>query len=181
MFNWKRSGNPHDDAVESMDDTSQEEATEQVEVASEQSLPIATEDETLPDSNANSTVSKSSGQAKQKSSNVNLKPSIISEGFEFVGEIRSGGYMTIEGTVSGTLALHSIQIGTNGVVNAHVTCDSMNIKGRFSGSLTCRDLIIGSRAVVEGNISFSNIAIQRGGVVKGELKKIAMPADQKFD
>ncbi len=181
MFNWKRSGNPHDDAVESMDDTLQDESTEPVEAASEQSLPAATEDETPADSSPNLAGSKSGAQAKQKSSNVNLKPSIISEGFEFVGEIRSGGYMTIEGIVSGTLALHSIQIGTNGVVNAQVTCDSMNIKGRFAGSLTCRDLIIGSRAVVEGNISFSNIAIQRGGVIKGELKKIAIPPDQKFD
>ena len=32
----------------------------------------------------------------------NLKPSIISEGFEFIGEIRSSGYLTIDGTVLAT-------------------------------------------------------------------------------
>lgn len=101
----------------------------------------------------------------------NLKPSIISEGFEFIGEIRSNGYLTIDGTVRGTLSLHSIQIGATGVLDGNVTCDTMNVKGNFSGSLDCRDLTIGSRAVVDGKVSFKSITIQRGGVVKGELKK----------
>jgi len=101
----------------------------------------------------------------------NLKPSIISEGFEFIGEIRSNGYLTIDGTVRGTLSLHSIQIGVTGVLDGNVTCDTMNVKGNFAGSLDCRDLTIGSRAVVDGKVSFKSITIQRGGVVKGELKK----------
>ena len=91
----------------------------------------------------------------------NLKPSIISEGFEFIGEIRSSGYLTIDGTVRGTLSLHSIQIGVSGVLDGNVTCDTMNVKGNFSGALDCRDLTIGSRAVVDGKVSFKSITIQR--------------------
>ncbi len=111
------------------------------------------------------------GNAVAKPGGNNLKPSIISEGFEFIGEIRSSGYLTIDGTVRGTLSLHSIQIGVTGVLDGNVTCDTMNVKGNFSGSLDCRDLTIGSRAVVDGKVSFKSITIQRGGVVKGELKK----------
>ncbi len=111
------------------------------------------------------------GSAVAKPGANNLKPSIISEGFEFIGEIRSSGYLTIDGTVRGTLSLHSIQIGVTGVLDGNVTCDTMNVKGNFSGSLDCRDLTIGSRAVVDGKVSFKSITIQRGGVVKGELKK----------
>lgn len=111
------------------------------------------------------------GNAVAKPAGNNLKPSIISEGFEFIGEIRSNGYLTIDGTVRGTLSLHSIQIGVTGVLDGNVTCDTMNVKGNFSGSLDCRDLTIGSRAVVDGKVSFKSITIQRGGVVKGELKK----------
>ncbi len=111
------------------------------------------------------------GNGAAKPAVNNLKPSIISEGFEFIGEIRSNGYLTIDGTVRGTLSLHSIQIGVTGVLDGNVTCDTMNVKGNFSGSLDCRDLTIGSRAVVDGKVSFKSITIQRGGVVKGELKK----------
>ena len=115
----------------------------------------------------------SNGNGSVKPANGNLKPSIISEGFEFIGEIRSSGYLTIDGTVRGTLALHSIQIGVSGVLDGNVTCDTMNVKGNFSGALDCRDLTIGSRAVEDGKVSFKSITIQRGGVVKGELKKKA--------
>jgi cytoskeletal protein CcmA (bactofilin family) len=111
------------------------------------------------------------GNGAGKIAGNNLKPSIISEGFEFIGEIRSSGYLTIDGTVRGTLSLHSIQIGVTGVLDGNVTCDTMNVKGNFSGALDCRDLTIGSRAVVDGKVSFKSITIQRGGVVKGELKK----------
>ena len=115
----------------------------------------------------------SGGNGLTKPANGNLKPSIISEGFEFIGEIRSSGYLTIDGTVRGTLSLHSIQIGVSGVLDGNVTCDTMNVKGNFSGALDCRDLTIGSRAVVDGKVSFKSITIQRGGIVKGELKKKA--------
>jgi len=107
------------------------------------------------------------GNGGMKPAVNNLKPSIISEGFEFIGEIRSNGYLTIDGTVRGTLSLHSIQIGVTGVLDGNVTCDTMNVKGNFAGSLDCRDLTIGSRAVVDGKVSFKSITIQRGGVVKG--------------
>ena len=119
----------------------------------------------------NSAYANGNGNGSAKPAMNNLKPSIISEGFEFVGEIRSNGYLTIDGSVRGTLALHSIQIGVTGTLDGNVSCDTMNVKGNFSGSLDCRDLTIGSRAVVDGNISFKSITIQRGGVVKGELKK----------
>ncbi len=116
-------------------------------------------------------VANVNGNGAAKPAVNNLKPSIISEGFEFIGEIRSNGYLTVDGTVRGTLSLHSIQIGVTGVLDGNVTCDTMNVKGNFSGSLDCRDLTIGSRAVVDGKVSFKSITIQRGGIVKGELKK----------
>jgi hypothetical protein len=66
-------------------------------------LPMVEQEDTYPSSNG--------GNGGAKPANGNLKPSIISEGFEFIGEIRSNGYLTIDGTVRGTLSLHSIQIG----------------------------------------------------------------------
>lgn len=120
--------------------------------------------------NGNST-SNGNGNGAAKLGVNNLKPSIISEGFEFIGEIKSNGYLTIDGVVRGNLALHSIQIGVTGALDGNVVCDTMNVKGNFSGSLDCRDLTICSRAVVDGDVSFKSITIQRGGVVKGELKK----------
>ncbi len=140
----------------------------QPEIQSEPVVPDVVQPEPEPAYGASA---NGNGNGAAKPTMNNLKPSIISEGFEFVGEIRSNGYLTIDGSVRGTLALHSIQIGVTGSLDGNVSCDTMNVKGNFSGSLDCRDLTIGSRAVVDGNISFKSITIQRGGIVKGELKK----------
>jgi cytoskeletal protein CcmA (bactofilin family) len=37
--------------------------------------------------------------------------------------------------------------------------------------VTCRDLVIGGRATVDGALTYSSITIQRGGTIKGDLKR----------
>ena len=162
MFN-KRKTEERENTVP-MDEPVAEQSSSDSEITPTE-LPMDEQEDTYPSSNG--------GNGGAKPANGNLKPSIISEGFEFIGEIRSNGYLTIDGTVRGTLSLHSIQIGATGILDGNVTCDTMNVKGGFSGQLDCRDLTIGSRAVVDGRVSFKSITIQRGGVVKGELKKKA--------
>ena len=165
MFNKRR--NEEREKMASPIETPQAPKNE-AEAAEAEPVPVEHDEGHLHNSSGNG-----NGNGGSKLTNGNLKPSIISEGFEFIGEIRSNGYLTIDGIVRGTLSLHSIQIGATGVLDGNVTCDTMNVKGNFSGSLECRDLTIGSRAVVDGKVSFKSITIQRGGVVKGELKKKA--------
>ncbi len=100
-----------------------------------------------------------------------LKPSIISEGFEFIGEIKSSGYITVDGIVRGGITGGSVRIDKNGFIDADVKCSDMNIRGQFSGKLDCKDLTIVAGAVADGDISVQTITIQRGGIIKGELKK----------
>ena len=106
-----------------------------------------------------------------KTESKTMKPSIISEGFEFIGEVRSQGDLTVDGTLRGTLSLNTVLVGAGGVLEGEVSCNRMSVKGNFSGRLECIDLIVGSQAVVDGNIAFQSITIQRGGVIKGMLLK----------
>ena len=106
-----------------------------------------------------------------KTESKTMKPSIISEGFEFIGEVRSQGDLTVDGTLRGTLSLNTVLVGAGGVLEGEVSCNRMSVKGNFSGRLECIDLIVGSEAVVDGNIAFQSITIQRGGVIKGMLLK----------
>jgi cytoskeletal protein CcmA (bactofilin family) len=102
---------------------------------------------------------------------IHLKPSIISEGFEFIGEIRSKGSITVDGKLKGTVSVQSLTIGSTGSVDGNVTADNINVKGQLSGQMECKDLVIGGRAIVEGSLTYSNLAIQRGGIIKGDLKR----------
>ena len=106
-----------------------------------------------------------------KTESKTLKPSIISEGFEFIGEVRSQGDLTVDGTLRGTLSLNAVLVGAGGVLEGDVSCNRMCVKGMFSGRLECIDLIVGSAAVMDGNIAFQTITIQRGGVIKGMVFK----------
>jgi cytoskeletal protein CcmA (bactofilin family) len=106
-----------------------------------------------------------------QNSNTSLKPSIISEGFEFSGDMKSGGSITVDGTFKGNLSVQTLLIGAGGYVDGIVTADSINVKGKLSGTVNCRDLVIGGRATVDGALNYSSITIQRGGTVKGDLKR----------
>ena len=106
-----------------------------------------------------------------QTSSVSLKPSIISEGFEFTGDMKSGGSITVDGTFKGNLSVQTLLIGAGGFVDGTVTADSINVKGKLSGTVSCRDLVIGGRATVDGALNYTSITIQRGGIIKGDLKR----------
>ena len=110
-------------------------------------------------------------ETSTQNSNASLKPSIISEGFEFTGDMKSGGSITVDGTFKGNLSVQTLLIGAGGFVDGTVTADSINVKGKLAGTVSCRDLVVGGRATVDGALSYSSITIQRGGTIKGDLKR----------
>jgi cytoskeletal protein CcmA (bactofilin family) len=99
------------------------------------------------------------------------KPSIISEGFEFVGTITTSGTLNIAGIVKGKITAQSVLVDTSGQVEGEVHSDQVLIKGSLHGEVHCSDLNIGPRADIDGSVSYQNIHIQRGGRVKGQFTK----------
>jgi cytoskeletal protein CcmA (bactofilin family) len=97
------------------------------------------------------------------------KPSVISEGFAFTGDINSTGILHVEGKASGTVTAHSVNVSARGEIEGEVVCNSLNIKGIFSGVAVCEELVIASSAVVKGSISYKFISVGAGAKVEGEL------------
>lgn len=112
-------------------------------------------------------------QSEQRSgSNTTLmKPSIISEGFELIGDLISTGVVHVEGSVRGKLALSAITIGSKGVVEGTIQCETLHVKGRFSGTAHCRELTLSADATVDGQVYYAVLAVQRGAKISGELIK----------
>lgn len=100
-----------------------------------------------------------------------MKPSIISEGFELIGDLISNGVVHVEGTVRGKLSLSAITIGSKGSVEGTIQCETLHVKGRFSGTAHCRDLTLSADATVDGQVYYSQLAVQRGAKITGELIK----------
>jgi cytoskeletal protein CcmA (bactofilin family) len=97
------------------------------------------------------------------------KPSILSEGFSFRGEISAKGAIHVEGALNGQIQVDELTIGARGQVEGVVTCSSLHIKGKFSGTATCNELIVTSSATVDGHVVYQTLSVQKGASIKGEL------------
>ena len=113
----------------------------------------------------------SSEQAIVVTPRVPSKPSIISEGFEFVGTITSEGTLNIAGVVKGKITAKSVLVDVEGLVEGELNADLLMVKGKVTGDVKCQDLNVGPRALVDGTIAYQNIHIQRGGKVAGKFTK----------
>ena len=102
-------------------------------------------------------------------STVATKPSILSEGFSFRGEIAAKGAIHVEGALNGQIQVDELTIGSKGQVEGVVTCSSLHIKGKFSGTATCEELIVTSSASVDGHVVYKTLSVQKGASIKGEL------------
>jgi len=114
-------------------------------------------------------------QPTQRSSMMDMitttatKPSILSEGFSFRGEIAAKGAIHVEGALNGQIQVDELTIGARGQVEGVVTCTSLHIKGKFSGTATCNELIVTSSASVDGHVVYQTLSVQKGASIKGEL------------
>lgn len=97
------------------------------------------------------------------------KPSILSEGFSFRGEISAKGAIHVEGALNGQIQVDELTIGARGQVEGVVTCSSLHIKGKFSGTATCNELIVTSSASVDGHVVYQTLSVQKGASIKGDL------------
>lgn len=105
-------------------------------------------------------------------SKTSLRPSILSEGFEFVGELKAPhGNLTIDGTFKGTLVVKSVVIGQAGQVDGNVKAELITLKGQLKGTVDAEELVITSRAVLDGTTTYHDLTIARGAQVLGELKR----------
>lgn len=98
-----------------------------------------------------------------------LKPSIISEGFSFTGEIVSEGPLHVEGRFKGTVRVSSATVGANGTLEGSLTCSVFRIKGAFEGEATCDELVVDASASIRGKIRYRVINVSRGATIVGDL------------
>lgn len=99
------------------------------------------------------------------------KPSVISEGFEFTGDVNFQGTLNVDGTLSGSINVQNLLIGSSGKVNGSIKATTIQVRGSFTGDAICQDLTIGGQANVNAKINYSSLTIQRGAMIQGELTK----------
>lgn len=97
------------------------------------------------------------------------KPSIISEGAVFDGNLTFNGILHLDGKYTGNIKADKITIGKNGSFNGKFEADTVIVFGELKGEVACRDLTLNAGSNVSGNISYFSIKVQPGSTVSGEL------------
>jgi len=99
-------------------------------------------------------------------------PSIISEGSEFKGNIKTSGEIQIDGVINGNVRAKQVVVGVNGNVRGNVTANFLRICGKIEGEIRAETLEIVSSASVKGNIYKKTISIESGSKVIGNINEL---------
>ena len=85
------------------------------------------------------------------------------------GEIRSDSNIRIDGRVKGIINVRGrLIVGTSGVVEGDVTCQSSDIEGTVNGKINCADLLsLKATAKLTGDINTKKLAIEPGAIFTG--------------
>jgi cytoskeletal protein CcmA (bactofilin family) len=165
MFNKSKTNNVNQPQVggtsPDIEDVSAEDEVELNEIAAQPAAAAPTPNPTPTPTQRNSMMDMITTAA--------TKPSILSEGFSFRGEIAAKGAIHVEGALNGQIQVDELTIGARGQVEGVVTCTSLHIKGKFSGTATCNELIVTSSASVDGHVVYQTLSVQKGASIKGEL------------
>lgn len=99
----------------------------------------------------------------------NGKINSIMEGTSIEGEIKSDSNIRIDGRVKGTIHVRGrLIVGTSGLVEGDVTCQSSDIEGTVNGKITCQDLLsLKATAKLTGDINTKKLAIEPGAIFTG--------------
>ncbi len=101
--------------------------------------------------------------------NASHKPSIISEGAVYQGDLTFNGILHLDGQFKGNIKVDKLTIGKNGSFTGKIVADAIIVFGELRGELDCRDLALNSGSVVDGLINYASIKVQPGSSVSGEL------------
>ena len=99
-------------------------------------------------------------------------PSIISEGSEFKGNIKTSGEIQIDGVLNGNVRAKQVVVGINGNVRGNVTANFLRICGKIEGEIRAETLEIVTSASVKGNVYKKTISMEAGSKIIGNINEL---------
>lgn len=98
------------------------------------------------------------------------KPSIISEGASFEGNLTFDGALHLDGKFKGTIKVDKITVGKNGVLDGKFEANTIIAFGEIKGEVICGELVLNEGSKVEGQIQYANLKIHSGASISGQIQ-----------
>ena len=108
-------------------------------------------------------------------------PSIISEGSEFKGNIKTSGEIQIDGVLNGNVRAKQVVVGITGNVRGNVTANFLRICGKIEGEIRAETMEVVSSASVKGNVFKRTISIETGAKIAGNINELESATAKIFN
>jgi len=118
---------------------------------------------------------RAGGLAQLNSDPDNLAATVISEDLTIIGNVRSKGKVTLDGTIQGDLHCASLVVSNKGEIIGGIVANEVIIHGRVIGSIYGNSVELLASADVQGDIFHRGIGIERGTKYDGTLKYLDDP------
>lgn len=107
----------------------------------------------------------------EKFENFNEAETIIGESVLVKGNFESNGNIIINGSLEGEIKTKgAVLVGEKSKINANISAEEMMVKGKINGDLSISGyLAIGETSSILGNIQCSQISIEKGAQINGEI------------
>jgi cytoskeletal protein CcmA (bactofilin family) len=101
-----------------------------------------------------------------------IDTTIISASGKFEGRIETEGTLIVEGSVRGRIKCSSLEIISQGNVEAEVYSEDVSVAGQFEGKMLCNGrLTVLGTGKVAGDISYGTLSMQAGGLIDGTVSR----------
>ncbi|MEX2459865.1 MAG: polymer-forming cytoskeletal protein [Paenibacillaceae bacterium] len=109
---------------------------------------------------------------KKKRMNPNITDTLVGEGSQFEGRIKSEASLRIEGMVTGDMeCTGDVTVGEHGVVKSNITARNIVIAGSVHGNIMTKGTLkITSTGKLHGNTTAASLMIDEGGIFQGTSK-----------
>jgi cytoskeletal protein CcmA (bactofilin family) len=98
----------------------------------------------------------------------------VGKGISLSGEIKNCEHLLVEGEIEATLNdCTSLEIAKEGVFKGTAEVQNASVAGTFDGEIKVKGcLTIKSGGEVKGSIAYGDLAIERGGKLRGKLEEL---------
>jgi len=99
----------------------------------------------------------------------------IGAGVRVQGVMKVPGRVHVDGSFSGELSADTLIVGHTGQVSGQISANNVVVMGRVSQQLHATHLQIRATGSVSGAVTYSELEIDRGGILDGQLNRELVP------
>ena len=101
-------------------------------------------------------------------------PSIIASDVTITGDLVTEGDIQMDGTVVGDVKSRTLTIGEQAQIEGSIAAKDLRVFGAVVGQVEAESVALSKNAKVMGDIVHSNLTIEQGATLEGNLRRMAV-------